>query len=135
MVEIRGVLEFARGGESGPFISAPWCKETITVHGHVFRNALVLTSPQDESRLHRVEYKVDERAIRNMNDMRARTSGRPEEVHATVIGLFETRSPVTELVREKDVYVMNGFGHMNDAPGQILVRTIRDMRVSSLRPR
>jgi len=51
------------------------------------------------------------------------------QVFATVTGRFETRDPIDSLINESAPNKYQGFGHMGGAPGQIIVKIIRNLRI------
>jgi hypothetical protein len=72
---------------------------------------------------------LDEEALNEFLALQRRVDRRTEHIQATVIGVFETRTPIDDLVKHDGHNPYNGFGHMNAAPAQILVRTMTDMRI------
>jgi hypothetical protein len=113
-------------GEGGPWLSGEHCSTHIIVKREKFPNLLELVDPKSRDALHKVDYKWDEDSWNQYYDLVNRVNRKSEHVRLTVIGVFETRSPLTDLVRDgRD----NGFGHLGGSPGQILVKTMTDLRI------
>jgi hypothetical protein len=49
-----------------------------------------------------------------------------DRIWMTYIGLFETRDYKPSEVGRDRAY---GFGHMNSAPGQLVIKTVKDLQV------
>jgi hypothetical protein len=61
-----------------------------------------------------------------------RLDANTQRIHATVVGLFETKTPIEDLVYFSVAHPEGwriGFGHLGAWPAQILVKTIADMRI------
>jgi hypothetical protein len=127
MISVRGEIVSGHR-EGGPWVSAEDCKNHIDVNGHRFANLIAMTGTQDKGlRLHAVSFTIDRAARDAYKGALRRVDRRTEIVRAIVIGLFETRVPLTALTPE------NGFGDQNGAPVQILVKTIEAITVESRR--
>lgn len=120
------------GEEGGSPLAPEVCDAQIRVTDYskippvelTFPNVLELTDPQARTALHKVDFQWDRRDRRRYADMINRVDRNREQINVTVIGLFETRIPLSRLVFRG---IHAGFGHAGGAPGQILVKAIEGM--------
>jgi hypothetical protein len=122
------------GGEQGPWVEALECLSKVKIGQVEFPNALEITDPQSPQRLHHVEFERDEDSRTQFRSLLAQIKDRRTEyVRGTVVGVFETRTPLSKLVVINKAWPnglpAGGFGHLGSAPAQILVKTITDMRI------
>ena len=130
----RESVVILRGPEGGPWLSSKHCQSRVVINGEKFPDIIQLTDPQDRlDRLHAVEFESDKSALAQFSGWLSYLAGKNEALYVTVIGMFETRVPLTELVQEQLPFKDNGFGHMGGAPAQILVKTMTDMRATRKR--
>jgi hypothetical protein len=64
--------------------------------------------------------------------MLAEIDRKTEYLRAVVIGLFETRTPLSKLVIVNGAWpngMRGGFGTSGDAPAQILLKSLSDLRI------
>ena len=96
-------------------------------------NIIQLAGPEAPVGLvHRVDFAWEEINRREFQGWPMRADRKTEHVHGTIIGLFETRSPITDLVKFSSIHPEGqilGFGPGNPAPAQIIVRSITDIRI------
>ena len=128
MVSVRGTLH-PPDSENETKLAGESCEGHIEVKGTVFRNLIELEDPQSSFRLHSVGFEWDPDSLREMNSLLARIDRRRQEVVATVVGVFETRDPLADLIQEHRPYPFNGFGHLNGSPAQILVKTMVNFKI------
>jgi hypothetical protein len=133
MIRVRGTI-LTGAGEGGPWLSGEHCRSRISVKNHEFPNIIELADPEDKiQRLHPVDFVWDEASLQQFESMLRRLNRKTEHLRVTVIGVFETRTPLSDLVQEKRPFPDNGFGHMNGSPAQILVKTMLDIQVEQNR--
>jgi hypothetical protein len=125
MVEIRGVVE----GWGGYWLSGRDCKTALTFEGVTFENIIALTNPKTDPRLliHKVDYVWDERSHENLRAAVDEAVYTRRVLRATVVGLLETRTPLTALARFRERVGYFGFGDQAVGPAQILVKEVRDI--------
>jgi hypothetical protein len=128
MVHVRGILE--RGdSEDGPWVGGQ-CRAHIEVAGRKFPDGILLQASGNLGALmHPVDFNTDENALGEMQALWQRVDEKKEHVIGTVVGVFETRTPLTELIQENRPFPWNGFGHLGGSPAQIIVKTITDMHI------
>ena len=132
LVQLHGVLKIWTGGEeedppSPRSLRRPDSCNRLQQDSSgklTFPNVLELTDPQARTALHKVDFQWDRRDRRRYADMINRVDRNREQINVTVIGLFETRIPLSRLVFRG---IHAGFGHAGGAPGQILVKAIEGM--------
>jgi hypothetical protein len=99
MIRVQGTI--LNGLEGGPWLSGEKCKSHTEVKGETFPNIIQLEDPQDTvRRLHAVDFQLDESAMANFQKMLSRLHPKIEELRVTIIGMFETRAPLADLVQE-----------------------------------
>jgi hypothetical protein len=127
MIRVQGAI-VSGAGEGGPWLSGEQCSGQIEVKGEKFPNIIELADPRNNVGLHAVNFQRDEAARDKFILLLEKIYGKREHLRATVIGLFETRTPLDDLIHERPHY-FNGFGDQGGAPAQILVKTMIDMAV------
>jgi len=125
LVSLEGSLT-AGGGESEPALSGKYCSVHIEVKGLSFRNVIELTEPGSRFAVHRVSFEWDRDSRKAYRIAINSIDRHTEHVELTVIGVFETREPLDNLVRNG---VRLGFGHLNESPAQILAKTVTGIAV------
>jgi len=132
MVRVRGGL--VRGSpEDGLLLSGEQCPKAIQVKGVTWPKLIFLEAPENAVPPKKFDFQTDNPAMDKMNLLfwRVQVGGRREHVEGTVVGVFETQSPLESLVQESWEDPHFGFGHLNAIPAQIVVKTIEDMRIES----
>jgi hypothetical protein len=118
------------------WLAAENCKLRIRVNGVAFDNLIAIVwpdSPIVQISRPRVPFPSDEISFDKLNAaMRARDIRR-DQVHANVEGLIVTRHPAMALVPKSGLPRQLGFGHLNGAPAQIIVKTMSDFVISPRR--
>lgn len=126
MVRITG--EILRGNmENGPALIDRACADSIKIGDRSFGNVVILTSSWASDGDLKVPFQWDSSEAR-LFEIGERIDPRRERIVGTVIGVFETRTPLTLLLTR------GGFGHLSGSSGQILVRTVTDVRVEPAGP-
>ncbi len=115
MVEVRGVIEPG----SGYWLAGRDCSAATKVDNVSFANIIAMIDPKDFSdvAIHSVPYAWDQASRRSLYEAIYYARFRHERVRATIIGLYETQTPLREI----------GFGAQGLAPAQILVREVKDI--------
>jgi len=135
IVQVSADVDFDGLPERSPSLSGRKCSTNIMVSGLSFPNLIVLTDPQlGVLRVHNVDFEFDETAKSQFRRLLEIVRPKSEHIRVTVIGLFETRSPVGDLVRFNNVHPQGqrlGFGVGGVYPAQILLRTMTGMRIEN----
>ena len=136
MIEVTAYIEAQPSpgsAENDIWLSGRNCPSSLVVKGITFPNTINLSDPQVRAtRIHAVTFEWEESSRNLLSSMLARLDRRNEYILATVIGVFETRTPLDDLVvvdRAHPKGNMMGFGLQGPHPAQILVRTIRNLRI------
>jgi hypothetical protein len=128
LVRARGIIEFQGGEEGWPWLVSDQCPPIVQVGKGRFSNAIVMQHPENKRLLvHRVDYATDEDAYERLAKLFAKKA-RTARVAATVVGVFEVRTPTGN---SKGEPAIGGFGHLGGVAAQIIVKTITDMQVIS----
>jgi hypothetical protein len=128
VVRVTGILKLSGPIDGSDRLAPQSCDAQVRVKGYTFPNDLALNlNPQSKTALHKVDYEWDERSRRRYSGAINRIDRDRQYIQLTVVGLFETRIPMTLLVNNKGTLL--GFGHMGASPGQILIRTIEEIVV------
>jgi hypothetical protein len=130
---IRATGDIETGQEGGPWLSGRGCSSRIEVKGIVFPNIIQLANPKTPVGLaHHVGFEWDERNRGEFWGSLERADPKSEHVHGTIVGLFETRSPITDLVKFTTVHpegLLLGFGPGGPAPAQLIVKSITGLSI------
>jgi len=122
--------------ENGIWVSGRECPSRIVVKGISFPNTINLSDPQNRvTRIHAVTFEWDETSRSALAGLLARIDPTREHILATIVGLFETRTPLDDLVVVNRAHPEGnrlGFGPQGPHPAQILVKTIRNMRIEKM---
>jgi hypothetical protein len=128
-VVVRGVV---RGTSEGTWLMGEGCKPLVT-KGFVWPSAIALVAPGNPDTLHEPDFEPDRDMIAKVMQKVRSMAPDPlkDRVILTYTGLFETREKL-------DAYIGTdacgkpwgfGFGHLNEAPAQIQVRSVSDPSV------
>jgi hypothetical protein len=133
LVQISADVEFDGLPERGPSLSGRSCQTNISVNGLSFRNLIAITDPQRGIlKVHTVEFEWDEGSRLEFRRLLQIVKPKTEHIRVTVVGLFETRSPLSDLVRVNRVHPDGqrlGLCVGSALPAQILVKTVTSMRI------
>lgn len=135
MVAASGMIQIRPGSHEGSSWFAPlYCPVDIKVKGVDFGNTITLTPPSYPAILfdHKIDFGWDPANISELVGLMSTMDARTEQIHAIVVGLFETRVPTESLVQVTPVHpegARAGYGHMAGWAAQIVVKTITDMRI------
>ena len=132
-VQISADIDFDGLPERGPSLFGRKCSTSILVKGLSFPNLIGIADPQSVvQRVHVVEFEWDEGARGQFQSLLQTVNPKTEHIRATVVGLFETRTPFGDLVRINAVHpggLRVGFGPGGALPAQVLVKTMTGMRI------
>ena len=120
MLETRGVITLSHGAWLD---GTKTCRRPFVLDGITFDSLIALTDPQDRGlALHRVPYSWDHADWNGIVTMSLQSKPGLEDIVATVVGVFETRDPLSSLINLRLPGGKFGFGDQGIAPGQILPR-------------
>lgn len=130
LIEVRGQVI----ASNNFWIMGTECPDRIRAKGTVFIAGFVFADPQNKKlSAHSVHYRWDLSTIGQLNSALATAPKTKGHVRATIVGMFETRLPLADLIDEKAPYKFRGFGHMGEAPGQILIKYLKDISIEETR--
>ncbi|HTR39819.1 MAG TPA: hypothetical protein VMH80_28290 [Bryobacteraceae bacterium] len=102
-----------------------------------FPNLIQIGDPENTfMNIHHVDFTMEERSREDFVGALSMLDPKKERLRVTIVGLFETRTPLSDLVTVNAVHpkgLRHGFGDQNVAPAQILVNTIADIRFETIK--
>jgi hypothetical protein len=122
LVTIQGV---SQGTDEGWWIGAgKTCSTLLITHGYTWPSIIWVESvsgPQQHT--HHADFQTDLQAVNKADQevRRAHIDPRSDLVWLTFTGIFETREFTEGNVGKSRAF---GFGHLNSAPGQFLLKTV-----------
>lgn len=128
VVAIRG---FFSDTDEGNWLMGE-CPVPLSTAGYVWKSHIFLIPPGSNFVLHATEYSEDTAALKAFADkLKRRKDPIRDKVLVTVVGKIETRENLEmEVYRDRDGRVRPaGFGHMNGAPAQLVLKTVRDVSI------
>jgi hypothetical protein len=126
VVAVRGLVT---GTDEGAWLKADVaCKKPLTTYGFTWPQYLWLEIADTPLIVGRVGFQTDAAALRKIDIETRRMSldYEKDRIRLTYVGVFETRDYKPSDIGINRAY---GFGHMNAAPGQIVIRTVKDLEV------
>jgi hypothetical protein len=117
------------GTDEGSWVYSDDCPGVLVTDEHVWRSEIALVNPnvQPPLRLHPVDFNFDHeserRAKAKYQNLRKHV---PERcILVSITGLFETRRNWSDAKRNypNGTWRFAGFGHLGEAPGQLLVKS------------
>jgi hypothetical protein len=126
LVSIRGLL---RATDHGAWIVGERCPGVLTTQGYTWRSIIFLAYPNSADALHEVDFDCDREARHNLTmQIEQRSKTGYDKVLVTVVGMLETRANLDlQIYRDPSGGVRPaGFGHMVEAPAQVVVKTFKD---------
>jgi len=130
---IRTTGDIETRQEGGPWLSGRGCPTKIEVKGISFPNIIQLANPKAPvGLLHHVDFVWEENNLGEFWGAQLQVNRKTEHIHGTIIGLFETRSPISDLVKFTSVHPegqLLGFGPGGPAPAQIIVKSIIEVHI------
>jgi hypothetical protein len=118
------------GTDEGGWLTASGCATPFVTRGHVWPNSIFLQgNPTDKHNLHKVDFAYDdaseERALAKAKSLEQKYPGK--KLRWTYEGLLETRTDweafLARYPNGTSRYI--GFGHLSEAPAQLIVKAIR----------
>jgi hypothetical protein len=123
MVGVRGALV---SGGHGSFLSGE-CPSHVTMKGFTWPDVIWLTFPQSSEGRSAVDMTAHERVQKTIKGLRVREG---DQVIVTYVGVLEAKDLAESVgVSSTGQVVGFGFGPDNDAPAQLLIRTVMDPSV------
>jgi hypothetical protein len=130
LINIRGVL---RGTDEGEWLVGEGCSGTLVTDGYVWPTGIWLTAPGYRGVLHLIDFKLDEDSGRRFSRRYKHLNKRVPEncIISTLTGLFETRRDWSKFkaVYPNGAWKLLGFGHLGEAPGQLVIKSEDDVAV------
>lgn len=134
-ITLRGPVQ---GTDEGTWLVGDYCPGVIVTEGHVWPTVVALVAPPlpPSLHLHSVDFDYDRESERKMaaKYVQLQKSGIPKEcIYETFTGLFETRRDwsAAKLVYADGTSKFAGFGHLGQAPGQLILRSVDDVVAES----
>jgi hypothetical protein len=127
LVRIRDVT---RSTYEGVWFTEDECPDVFITEGHAWPSLISLEMPGNPLQLHSVEFKYD---FASLNRLRSKYKQLKRHVSDdciawTYTGVFETRKDWTGAdAKTIDASRLRGFGHLNAAPGQLIVKSADDV--------
>jgi len=121
--------------DEGAWLTANGCPTQFITGGHVWPNSISLQHPADKHNLHKADFTYDYAAEKHFfaesDKLEKKNPGR--RLLWVYEGLFETRTDwesalATDRSGAKQ-YV--GFGHLSEAPAQLIVKAIRELKLAT----
>ncbi len=126
IIEVRAPIEAVQDY----WVTGEACSARIVVKGTTFFAGFVLRDNTSKSLTRKqVDFRWDSASVEQLNAALLEAETTKSHVRATVVGMFETVVPLDRLIDEHAPFKFRGFGHMGGAPGQILVKTVKDIRI------
>jgi hypothetical protein len=132
VIVIRGRVD---GTDEGAWLLGDHCSGISTTGDYTWRSIIYLAMPTIAAplRVHQVNFSFDWESRRRaqLKYQKLRKSVPVACVEFTYSGLFETREdwPRHKLVYPNGVWKYAGFGHLGEAPGQLLLKSEDDVTV------
>jgi hypothetical protein len=129
IISVRGYEEST---DDGSWLKGD-CKTHVTTDGHVWPD-LIWLSVSHLDTLHEIRFKTDMDALRRFGDMTAKAarSGHKYRVWVTYVGMFETEGELGIGGGKVGPDHGTGLGHLNGAPAQLVIKTVRDLKIEYL---
>jgi hypothetical protein len=130
LITIRGKISAT---DEGGWLTGDQCPGVFVTDGYVWPSLIALEMPTIPSnlRLHSVDFKYDWQSSKRVDAKyhRLLQSGRKDCIVFTYTGLLETRREwsAAKIIYPNGTTKISGFGHLNDAPAQLLIRTNEDV--------
>lgn len=132
MVLLEGEIN---GTDEGGWLTASGCQTPFVTGGHIWPNSIFLQgNPTDKHNLHKVDFVYDDgsgaRALTKAKSLGQKYPGK--KLRWTYEGLLETRTDWESFLARypngTSRYI--GFGHLSEAPAQLIVKAIHDVSVA-----
>jgi hypothetical protein len=127
LIQIRDVI---RGTDEGSWFVGDQCLDLFVTEGHAWPSLISLEMPGNPLQLHSVDFKYDfasqDRLTSKYKQLKRRVS--EDCIAWTYTGVFETRKDWTAAeARTIDPGRLRGFGHLNAAPGHLILKSADDV--------
>ena len=125
------------GTDEGSWIVGDGCPGVFVTEGHVWPSEIALTNPEAPSRqrLHTVDFQLDPESERRAHEkyQHLRETAPEKCIRVSITGLFETRKnwPDAKMKYPDGTSKYAGFGHLGEAPGQLLVKSQDEVTIVS----
>jgi hypothetical protein len=130
VVTIRGVSE---GTDEGWWIGAgKTCSPQLTTSGYTWPSIIWVESVGGPQHAHGADFQTDQNAVSKVGHevQRMRIDPKLDGIWLTFTGIFETREFTTKDVGKADgKWRAFGFGHLNSAPGELLLKTVGSLYI------
>jgi hypothetical protein len=125
LVHIRG--EVVGGGE-GAWFKGEACPGVFTTEGHTWESLISIQAPGSPLQIHPVDFEYDLASFKKLTSKYENLSRRaPDQCIAwTYTGVFETREVWPKMIDGRP----RGFGHLNVAPGELIVKSADDVALT-----
>jgi hypothetical protein len=123
------------GTDEGGWLTASGCPTSFVTGGHVWPNSIFLQGdPTDKHNLHKVDFAYNDasetRALAKARSLKQQYPGK--KLRWTYEGLLETRTDWESFLAKypngTKRYI--GFGHLSEAPAQLIVKAIHDVSLA-----
>lgn len=123
LIRIRDVI---RGTDEGAWFVGDQCPDLLVTEGHAWPSLISLEVPGSPFQLHTVDFSYDfasqDRLIRKYKQLKRSVS--EDCIAWTYTGVFETRKSWNGAeAKTIDPGRLRGFGHLNAAPGQLILKS------------
>jgi hypothetical protein len=112
----------------GTWLAGEGCAKKVEVSEVTFQNLIALTWPSSRLAGCRVHFTNDADSRRKLEDVLSRYDLRTHRIDVVLDGVIETRRDRSALVIGSPPQKM-GFGHLNAAPAQIIVKRVISIKV------
>ena len=120
------------GTDEGGWLTASSCPTQFVTGDHVWPNSVFLQNPTYRHNLHKVNFEYDYAAEKHYfaesDKLEKKYPGR--KLRWVYEGLFETRTDWAPAKYPDGATKYIGFGHLGEAPAQIIVKAIRAVSVA-----
>jgi hypothetical protein len=131
LVAIRGVWESS--GEGSWIGAGTKCSKPFSSYGYVWPQIIEVTEADSPMRLHKVDFHTNLQALQKITEdiAKMKLDQVNHRIWLTFTGVFETRDyqPSDIGGDGRGGRRAFGFGHLNRAPGQILLKTVSSLNV------
>lgn len=129
MVRIRGEIYST---DEGTWFVGEHCPGAFHSDGKVWPSTIAWTSPQDLTFIvHRVNFTFDAASVKGVQEKWAKLRKRFADkcIEVTYTGMFESWSKdnATKTDPKGHKYFIKGFGHLNEAPAQLVLKSADDV--------
>jgi hypothetical protein len=126
IISVRGYEEST---DEGSWLKGD-CKTHVTADGHDWPD-LIWLSISHRDTLDTIPFQTDVNALHRFGDITAKAarSGHKYRAWVTYEGMFETEGDLQIGGDKVGPSFGVGFGHLNGAPAQLVIKTVRDLKI------